>query len=97
MIGYDRFESSASACLSCWSYTNPVCSGIKTAAFGGSLGFAALFFASGIPRVQKDILQVRTSFTSPKLPVVVHRALTIYRASLSSATGSTRRSTLRTT
>ncbi|KFH41818.1 hypothetical protein ACRE_074670 [Hapsidospora chrysogenum ATCC 11550] len=36
---------------------NRVCSGIKTAAFGGSLGFAALFFASGIPRVQKDILQ----------------------------------------
>ncbi|KAI6782809.1 uncharacterized protein J7T54_000952 [Emericellopsis cladophorae] len=31
--------------------------GAKTAAFGGALGFAALFFASGIPRVKTDILQ----------------------------------------
>ncbi|KAG9251941.1 ubiquinol-cytochrome-c reductase complex subunit-domain-containing protein [Emericellopsis atlantica] len=31
--------------------------GVKTAAFGGALGFAALFFASGIPRVKTDILQ----------------------------------------
>ena len=34
-------------------------SGVKTAAFGGALGFAVLFFASGIPRVKSDILQVR--------------------------------------
>lgn len=32
--------------------------GVKSAAFGGALGFAALFFASGIPRVKRDILQV---------------------------------------
>lgn len=51
-----------SARVSCRTSANRVCSGIKTAFFGGSLGFAALFFASGIPRVQKDILQVRTSF-----------------------------------
>jgi Ubiquinol-cytochrome-c reductase complex subunit (QCR10) len=34
-------------------------SGVKTAAFGGALGFAVLFFASGIPRVKSDVLQVR--------------------------------------
>jgi hypothetical protein len=38
-------------------------SGVKTAAFGGALGFAALFFASGIPRVKTDILQVRIRST----------------------------------
>ena len=32
-------------------------SGFKAAAFGGSALFAVIFFASGIPRVQKDILQ----------------------------------------
>ncbi|KAL6862923.1 hypothetical protein ACO1O0_003166 [Amphichorda felina] len=31
--------------------------GVKTAAFGGAIGFAAIFFASGIPRVKSDILQ----------------------------------------
>lgn len=33
------------------------CSGAKSAAFGGALGFAVLFYASGMPRVRKDILQ----------------------------------------
>ncbi|KAI9158203.1 Alpha-1,2 glucosyltransferase alg-10 [Paramyrothecium foliicola] len=36
--------------------------GLKSAAFGGSLGVALVLFVSGIPRVQKDILQ--------KLPIV---------------------------
>jgi ubiquinol-cytochrome c reductase subunit 10 len=31
--------------------------GAKSAAFGGALGFAVIFFASGIPRVKRDILQ----------------------------------------
>ncbi|KAK0391412.1 hypothetical protein NLU13_0912 [Sarocladium strictum] len=31
--------------------------GLKAGLFGGSLGLAALFFASGIPRIQTDILQ----------------------------------------
>ena len=33
-------------------------SGVKSAAFGGALGLAAVFFASGIPRVKIDVLQV---------------------------------------
>ncbi|KAI1496955.1 ubiquinol-cytochrome-c reductase complex subunit-domain-containing protein [Biscogniauxia marginata] len=31
--------------------------GVKTGAFGGVALFAVIFYASGIPRVQKDILQ----------------------------------------
>ncbi|KAI1426400.1 ubiquinol-cytochrome-c reductase complex subunit-domain-containing protein [Xylaria sp. FL1777] len=31
--------------------------GVKAGAFGGVALFAVIFFASGIPRVQKDILQ----------------------------------------
>ncbi|KAI5926186.1 ubiquinol-cytochrome-c reductase complex subunit-domain-containing protein [Camillea tinctor] len=31
--------------------------GIKSGAFGGVALFAVIFYASGIPRVQKDILQ----------------------------------------
>jgi hypothetical protein len=31
--------------------------GLKTAGFGASLGVALILFVSGIPRVQKDILQ----------------------------------------
>lgn len=32
------------------------CSGIKSAAFGGVALFAVIFYASGIPRVQRDVL-----------------------------------------
>jgi hypothetical protein len=38
-----------------------VYSGIKTGMFGGVALFAVIFYASGIPRIQKDILQVRYS------------------------------------
>ncbi|KAK5633483.1 hypothetical protein RRF57_009197 [Xylaria bambusicola] len=38
------------------------CSAVKSGAFGGVALFAVIFFASGIPRVQKDILQ--------KIPVI---------------------------
>ncbi|KAI0597418.1 ubiquinol-cytochrome-c reductase complex subunit-domain-containing protein [Biscogniauxia sp. FL1348] len=31
--------------------------GLKTGAFGGVALFAVIFYASGIPRVQRDILQ----------------------------------------
>ncbi|KAI0097771.1 ubiquinol-cytochrome-c reductase complex subunit-domain-containing protein [Nemania sp. FL0031] len=31
--------------------------GVKSGAFGGVALFAVIFFASGIPRVQRDILQ----------------------------------------
>jgi hypothetical protein len=34
-----------------------LCSGFKAGAFGGVAFFALIFYASGIPRVQKDILQ----------------------------------------
>jgi hypothetical protein len=34
-------------------------SGITLGAFGGVAGFFALFFLSGVPRVKRDILQVR--------------------------------------
>lgn len=33
------------------------CSGFKSGAFGGVALFAVIFYASGIPRVQRDILQ----------------------------------------
>lgn len=33
-------------------------SGFYTAQFGGAAVIAVLFFASGIPRVQKDVLSV---------------------------------------
>lgn len=33
-------------------------SAAKAGAFGAAAGVAALFFTSGIPRIQKDILQV---------------------------------------
>ncbi|KAI1638634.1 ubiquinol-cytochrome-c reductase complex subunit-domain-containing protein [Biscogniauxia mediterranea] len=36
--------------------------GVKTGAFGGVALFAVIYYASGIPRVQKDILQ--------KVPVI---------------------------
>lgn len=38
--------------------TDSLSSGTKTAAFGGAIGVAALFFTSGIPRIKSDILQV---------------------------------------
>ena len=34
-------------------------SGLKSGAFGAVALFAVIFYASGIPRIQKDILQVR--------------------------------------
>ncbi|RYO98668.1 hypothetical protein DL764_007027 [Monosporascus ibericus] len=40
--------------------TNP--SGMKSAAFGGVAFFGVVYYASGIPRVQRDILQ--------KLPII---------------------------
>lgn len=36
-------------------------SGVKAGLFGGVALFAVIFFASGIPRIQKDILMVRGS------------------------------------
>jgi hypothetical protein len=39
-----------------------VCSGIKSGALGGVALFAVIFYASGIPRVQHDILQ--------KIPII---------------------------
>lgn len=37
--------------------TSEVNSGIKSGVFGGVALFAVIFFASGVPRVQRDILQ----------------------------------------
>lgn len=42
-----------------WRLTYARHSVMKAGFFGGALGFAALFFASGIPRIQEDILKVR--------------------------------------
>lgn len=43
-------------------------SGTKAAGLGGVALFAVIFYASGIPRVQRDILQVReTSEYPPEL------------------------------
>ena len=36
-------------------------SGVKAGMFGGVALFAVIFYASGIPRIQVDILQVRSS------------------------------------
>jgi len=36
--------------------------GITLGAFGGVAGFAALFFAEGVPRVRRDVLQ--------KIPII---------------------------
>jgi hypothetical protein len=36
-------------------------SGLKAGAFGGAALVAVLFFGSGIPRIQRDILQVGKS------------------------------------
>src|SRR5688572_30633860 len=47
-----------------WLETNIRYSGLKAGFYGGSLGLAALFFASGIPRIQTDILMVRLTPTS---------------------------------
>ncbi len=38
--------------------------GMTLAAFGGVAGFAALFFAEGMPRVRRDILQKIPGFGS---------------------------------
>ncbi|KAI1826448.1 ubiquinol-cytochrome-c reductase complex subunit-domain-containing protein [Xylaria intraflava] len=40
-----------------WSFKQLTGLGVKSGAFGGVALFAVIFFASGIPRVQKDILQ----------------------------------------
>lgn len=38
--------------------TNPISdSGLKSGFFGGVAFFAVIFYASGIPRVQRDVLQ----------------------------------------
>ncbi|KAI1739487.1 ubiquinol-cytochrome-c reductase complex subunit-domain-containing protein [Xylaria scruposa] len=45
------------------SYKSPYGpNGMKSGAFGGVALFAVIFFASGIPRVQRDLLQ--------KIPVI---------------------------
>lgn len=38
--------------------------GIRSASFGAAAGIAVLFYASGIPRIQRDILQVRLELSS---------------------------------
>jgi hypothetical protein len=45
-----------------WNSQRALRMGLKTGAFGASLGVALILFASGIPRVQRDILQ--------KIPIV---------------------------
>ncbi|PHH78631.1 hypothetical protein CDD82_2934 [Ophiocordyceps australis] len=40
-----------------WNKTALLRLGARTAMYGGALGFGALFFVSGIPRIRVDILQ----------------------------------------
>jgi len=41
------------------------CSGFKAGAFGGVALFTVIYYASGIPRVQDDILKVRGGVVAP--------------------------------
>lgn len=56
---------SACGCLGIWSHLGAVkktdlmlYSGLKSGAFGAVALFGVIFYASGIPRLQKDVLQV---------------------------------------
>ncbi|PNY27170.1 Uncharacterized protein TCAP_02907 [Tolypocladium capitatum] len=55
-----------------WNGTALFRLGLKTAAFGGAGGIAALLFVSSIPRVKRDILQhipvVGTLFVKEEVP-----------------------------
>jgi hypothetical protein len=44
-----------------WPKLTDIHRGFRSAAFGAAAGVALLFYASGIPRVQNDILKVRIS------------------------------------
>lgn len=48
-----------------------MCSGTKAAGLGGVALFAVIFYASGIPRVQRDILQAWNNFEHPPPQVVL--------------------------
>lgn len=49
-------------------------SGTKAAGLGGVALFAVIFYASGIPRVQRDILQVWI-FSGPSLPFSANKPI----------------------
>ncbi|KAF6820933.1 hypothetical protein CPLU01_12624 [Colletotrichum plurivorum] len=47
-----------------WTVSQVFKLGTRAAGFGAAAGVAALFFTSGIPRIQKDILQKVPGLTS---------------------------------
>ena len=55
----ERERQQSRACQDTKLTFRPCASGLKAGAFGGVALFAVIFYASGIPRVQKDVLQVR--------------------------------------
>ncbi|KAF4806609.1 hypothetical protein CGCSCA5_v014166 [Colletotrichum siamense] len=40
-----------------WTVSQVIKLGVRAGGFGAAAGIAALFYTSGIPRIQKDILQ----------------------------------------